>query len=120
MPVSSIGHLSAGRRWRRRLAPKDKGAQLSQEPAIIPLGDGARPAAQFGLDWLAYELFDNAPTHVDVAAVLDELALEHAFELRVAERFHQPLHPAELDDFRAQIQGRDAYRVRISGPVAQR
>src|SRR5258705_7741024 len=101
MPVSSIGHLPAGRRWRRRLAPKDKGAQLSQEPAIVTLGDGARPPAQLGLDGPSYELFDNPPAHADVAAVLDELALEHTFQLRVAEGFRQALHPPELDHFRA-------------------
>src|ERR1700730_936929 len=112
MPVSSIGHLPARSRWRRRLAPKDKGAQLSQEPAIVTLGDGARPPAQIGLDRLMHKLFDDAPAHIDVAAVLDELALEHAFELRVAERFRQALHPPELDNFRAQVQGGDADRVR--------
>src|SRR5215831_10860249 len=120
MPASSICHLAARRRRRRSLAPKHKGAELAQKPAVVALGDSARPAAQIGLHRFLDELFDDTPAHIDVAAVFDELALEHAFELRVGERRREPLHPAELEDLGPQIERRNADRMLVGGEVTQR
>jgi hypothetical protein len=60
--------------------PEDKGAELAQESVVVALGDATGPAAQLGIDGFVDELFDDAPAHVDVAAVLDELAREHALQ----------------------------------------
>src|SRR5437762_2862333 len=117
MPVSSVGHLAARRRRRRRLTAEHKGAQLSEEPVVVALGDGAGPAAQLGLDRLLHELFDDAPAHIDMAAVLDELALKDGFELAVGDRFRQPLHPAELEDLGPQVERRNADWMLVSGEI---
>ncbi len=65
-------------RYRARLDTRPpaqyKIRKLLQEHCVIPLGDPASPAAQLGLEWLAHTFFYNPPTHVDVAAVLDQLA----------------------------------------------
>ena len=71
------------------------------------------------LDRFLNELFDDAPAHIDVAAVLDKLALEDAFEVGVGDRFRQSLHPAELEDLGSQIQRRNPDRMRVGGQVAQ-
>src|SRR5215468_7182579 len=110
MPASSICHLAARR---RSLAAEHKGAELAQKPAIVALGNRTGPAAQIGLDGLFDKLFDDAPAHIDVAAVFDELAIEHAFELRIGERRREPLHPAELEYLGTQIERRDADRMRV-------
>src|SRR5689334_8254196 len=103
MPIPSIRYLAARRRGRRRLAPEHEGAKLAQKPAVVAFGDGASPLAQLGLYRLFYELLDDAPAHIDVAAVFDELALENALQFGVGEHVDQTLHPAEFEDLGSQI-----------------
>src|SRR6516165_2312816 len=72
----SIGHLTA-RCWRLwRITPENKGAELAQKPTVVALGNGPSPTAQFGIDRLFHEFFYDAPAHIDVATILDELAFE--------------------------------------------
>src|SRR6516164_4953594 len=87
-------------------------AHLAQEPVVVALGDAAGASAQLGVDGFVDELFDDPPTHADMAAVLDNLACEHALELRVGEGLGKPLHPAELDDLGTEVECGDADRVR--------
>src|SRR6516164_9971872 len=104
MPVSSVGHLPArSRRW-RRLLPEHKGTELAQKPVVITLGDCTGPTAQLRIDGFAYKLLDDTPSHIDVTAVFDELALEHALERGVGHCLRQPLHPPQFEDLRAKVQ----------------
>src|SRR5262249_50023563 len=116
---ASICHLTTRRRRCWRLLAQDKSAQFAKVPVVITLGDIARPAAKLSIYRLGDKLLDNAPTHIYVTAVLDELALEHAFELRIGSGLRQPLHPAELEDFGTEIECGNADRVRIGRQIAQ-
>ena len=73
--------------------PEHKGAELAEKSAVVALGDGAGPAAELGLHRFFDEFFDDAPAHIDVASVFDELTLEDAFEVGVGDRFRQSFHP---------------------------
>src|SRR5262245_60208349 len=120
MPALLVGHQSARGRRHRRLLPEDKGAELTQKPVVVALGHRTGPAAQLYVDGFADKLLDDAPSHIDVTAVLDELAFEHTLQLSVASRLGQPLHPAYFEDFGAEVQCRDADRMRVGGEIAQR
>src|SRR6516162_6531817 len=116
----SIGHLTA-RCWRLwRLTPENKGAELTQKPTVVALGNGPSPTAQLGIDRLFHEFFDDAPAHIDVATILDELALEDPLELGVGKRCHQPFHPAEFKDLWPEIERGNPDRMRVGGEVSQR
>src|ERR1700730_12308251 len=100
--------------------PQHKGAELAEKSAVVAFCDGAGPAAQLSLDRLGHKLFDDAPGHIDVAAVFDKLALEYAFEVGVGDRFRQSLHPGEFEDLRSQVESSNPDRMWVGGQIAQR
>src|SRR5215471_3550591 len=65
---------------------EDHVTQLLQEHAVVPSSYATRPATQLGLERFAHTLFHDPPPHVDVAAVLDELAGENGAQFPVRER----------------------------------
>ena len=93
---------------------------LAQIAAIVALGDADRPARELGVDRLGDEFLDNPPPHIDVTAVLDDLALEDALELGIVGHLGQRLAPRQLQNLRAEIERSDADRVRVGRQVAQR
>src|SRR5690349_3572997 len=103
MPILSIRYLGTRLVRDRRFAPEHEGAEIAQKPAVIGIGDVASLLAPLVLHRLFYELLDDAPAHIDVAAVFDELAFEDALQFGVGDRFGQALHPAEFEDLGPQI-----------------